>query len=43
LKDQKFVIKTQNTEKNQNINEKINGVTKIQSDKTLKLDLEILF
>jgi hypothetical protein len=30
-------------ERNQDINEKINGVTKIQSNKTLKLDLEILF
>ncbi len=28
-------------ERDQNINEKINGVIKIQNNKTLKLDLEI--
>jgi len=37
------VTKTQNVERDQNINEKINGAIKIQSNKTLKLDLEILF
>jgi hypothetical protein len=30
-------------EGDQNINEKINGVIKMQSNKTLKLDLEIFF
>jgi hypothetical protein len=43
LKDQKFVTKTQNMEGDQNMNEKINGVIKMQSNKTLKLDLEFVF
>jgi len=30
-------------ERDQNINEKINGGIKLQNNKTLKLDLEILF
>jgi hypothetical protein len=37
------VTKTQNMERDQNINEKINAVIKIQSKKTLKLDIGILF